>query len=79
MTNEQVGQLSNLRILIVHHINKACFNGKLKVDNIRIMDYDLLEVLMLELRIKGFDVSYHSQCDNMSVKDKPYFILEISW
>ena len=83
LTEEQCVQLGDLRSKIVGKVNEAVYTGKWSVTNIRVDDFELLQLMIVELQIKGFKAWYVSEDESVILKDgvirNRYYTLEINW
>lgn len=83
LTPMQLERLANYENLIFRSINNAVFEGKWCVDNIRIDNFDMLQLIITDLQMKGFKAWYVSQTEPIEFKDgvyrNHYYTLEINW
>lgn len=79
----QLDTLANLENAVTRAIEDAVFVGKWSVDNIRIDNFDLLKLIIIELQMKGFKAWYVSQDEPVILKDgvvrNHYYTLYIKW
>lgn len=83
LTNVQVERLINFEQLVTRSINDAVYVGKWRVENIRIDDFDVLKLIIIDLQMKGFKACYVSQSEPVEFKDAVcrhhYYTLGIDW
>lgn len=83
LTNVQVERLINFEQLVTRSINDAVYVGKWCVENIRIDDFDVLKLIIIDLQMKGFKAWYVSHTEPIELKDgvyrNHYYTLEINW
>ena len=83
LTKEQCVQLGDLRSKVVGKVGEAVYTGKWSVKDIRIDDFELLQLIIVELQMKGFKAWYVSQDEPIILKDgvvrNYYYTLEIKW
>ena len=83
LTQEQIERLANLQKYVVKSITEAVYTGKWCVENIRVDDFELLQLIIVELQMKGFKAKYVSQYEPIELKDgvvrNYYYMLEIKW
>ena len=83
LTNVQVERLINFEQLVTRSINDAVYVGKWCVENIRIDDFDVLKLIIIDLQMKGFKAWYVSQSEPVEFKDTVcrhyYYTLGIDW
>ena len=83
LTNVQVDRLINIEQLVTRSINDAVYVGKWRVENIRIDDFDVLKLIIIDLQMKGFKAWYVSHTEPIEFKDAVcrhhYYTLGIDW
>ena len=79
LTESEIEKLNDLRKTVTEAVTKAVYTGKWCVENIRIDNFDLLQIIMVDLQMKGFKVGYVSEYENSMSKRMPYYNLEINW
>lgn len=83
LTNVQIERLINFEQLVTRSINDAVYVGKWCVENIRIDDFDVLKLIIIDLQMKGFKAWYVSQSEHVEFKDAVcrhhYYTLGIDW
>ena len=83
LTEEKAEKLCYLRNHISGIVRSMTYDSKWFADEIRIDEFDLVQILLYELQIKGFKVKYVSQnqCINFEgeIHKIHYYTLEIKW
>lgn len=83
LTESETEKLNDLRKTVIEAVTKAVFVGKWSVDNIRIDNFDLLKLIIIELQMKDFKAWYVSHTEPIELKDgvyrNHYYTLEINW
>lgn len=83
LSEMQLDTLANLENAVTRAIEDAVFVGKWSVNNIRIDNFDLLKLIIMELQMKGFKAWYVSHTEPIEFKDgvyrNHYYTLEINW
>ena len=79
LTEEKAEKLCYLRNHISDVVRSTTYDNKWSAYPIRIDDFDLVQILLYELQIKGFKVGYVSEYENSMSKRVPYYNLEINW
>lgn len=79
LTESETEKLNDLRKTVIEAVTKAVYSSKWCVKNIRIDNFDLLKLIIIELQMKGFKAWYVSQFENSMSKRIPYYNLEIDW
>lgn len=83
LTESETEKLNDLRKTVIEAVTKAVFVGKWSIDNIRIDNFDLLKLIIIELQMKDFKAWYVSHTEPIELKDgvyrNRYYTLEINW
>lgn len=78
LTVEQIERLVNFQKYVVKSITEAVYNGRWSVD-LRCEEFDIAEIVLIELRMKGF-IAHLNLCYRNSIsKADPYYELQIDW
>lgn len=78
LTEDQIEKLANLQKYVVKSITEAVYNGRWSVD-LRCEEFDIAEIILIELRMKGF-ITHLNLCYRNSIsKADPYYELQIDW
>lgn len=83
LTESETEKLNVLRKTVVEAVAKAVYTGKWCVENIRVDDFELLQLIIIELQMKGFKAWYVNQDEPVVLKDgvvrNYYYTLDIKW
>lgn len=83
LTEDQIEKLANLQKYVVKSITEAVYTGNWYVEDIRIDDFELLQIIIAELQMKGFKAKYGALYEvaklNNEVIRNYYYMLEIKW
>ena len=83
LTEEQCVRLGDLRSKIVGKVNEAVYTGKWSVEDIRVDNFELLQIIIAELQMKGFKAWYVSRHEPVELHDgvirNYYYLLDIKW
>ncbi|HHV6356677.1 TPA: hypothetical protein ACUMPZ_001910 [Haemophilus influenzae] len=77
LTYAEHRQLDDLRDLIVRSVYLQVKKGKHFVENIRIDNFDFLQIIITELQMKGFDAYFHVYGGTGG--EPRYYTLTIDW
>ncbi len=83
LTESEIEKLNDLRKTVIEAVTKAVYTGKWCVENIRVDDFELLQLIIIELQMKGFKAWYVNQNEPVVLKDgvvrNYYYTLDINW
>lgn len=76
LSDVQLEGLRGLRKTVIEAITEAAHSGEYTVYKLRIDDFQLLQIIMAELEIKGFKVNANSSTEYPKDRE-PFFYYEI--
>lgn len=83
LTEDQIEKLANLQKYVVKSITEAVYTGNWYVEDIRIDDFELLQIIIAELQMKGFKTKYVTLYEVAKLKNEVirnnYYTLDIKW
>lgn len=83
LTEDQIEKLANLQKYVVKSITEAVYTGNWYVEDIRIDDFELLQIIIAELQMKGFKAKYVTLYEVAKLKNEVirnnYYTLNIKW
>lgn len=83
LTEDQIEKLANLQKYVVKSITEAVYTGNWYVEDIRIDDFELLQIIITELQMKGFKAKHVTLYEVAKLKDEvirnKYYTLDIKW
>ena len=83
LTEDRIEKLANLQKYVVKSITEAVYTGNWYVEDIRVDDFELLQIIIAELQMKGFKAKYVSLYEPVKLRNEVirnyYYMLEIKW
>lgn len=83
LTEDQIEKLANLQKYVVKSITEAVYTGKWYVEDIRVDDFELLQIIIAELQMKGFKAKYVNLYEPVKFENEVhrnrYYTLDVKW